>query len=57
MKRSLTIQLDTDVFETLTELAKTNHISVAGQIRMLLAQVLNNEHTTCMDTSTKDKTM
>lgn len=56
MKRSLTIQLDQDVFETLIELAKHNHISVAGQIRMLLAQVLHNEPTECTDTSTRDKT-
>ena len=58
MKRSLTIQLDNELFETLTELAKRNQISLAGQIRMLLAQALNNSNSDvrlCVQTTKQDK--
>lgn len=57
MKRALTIQLDTELFEEIQKLANSNHISLAGEIRMLLVSALSQSKTkTCTDIFTNEKT-
>ena len=54
-RKSLTIQLDNDLYEQVSNLAKENRIAIAAQIRLILASQLK-EQEKCLDTSIKDKT-
>lgn len=53
-RKSITIQLDLDLYEEIIALARKNHLSIASQIRLMLAPQLR-ERKTCLDTSIKDK--
>lgn len=53
-RKSVTIQLDNDLYKYISDCANENHISIASQIRLMLAPQLK-EHKKCLDTSIKDK--
>lgn len=54
-RKGITIQLDIDMYNNILRLANENRISVAGQIRLMLAPQLK-EQDKCSDISIKDKT-
>lgn len=53
-RKSITIQLDNDMYQNILKLANENRISVAGQIRLMLAPQLK-EQDKCSAISIKDK--